>query len=370
MAMRAKKPKGTRKGYTTGACTAAAAKAAVMGLITGRVPDEINTQLPNQEWVIFQIIEGACDSSTAHAVVIKDAGDDPDCTHQAHLTVDVQSLPKQKGKILLQGGKGVGKITMRGLGLEVGGAAINPVPRKNIIDNIQQIAADFLQHQGLEVTVSVPDGELMAKKTLNQRLGIIGGISILGTTGIVHPYSTAAFRASVVQGVEVAANQKLDTVVLTTGGRTEKFTIKTLPDLHQACFVQMGDFLGPALDTAKAVGIQNIVIGGMVGKLTKMAQGEKITHARRNPVNTQLLAEIAASVGAKQNVCEDISNNETARYAGERMEELGLSELFYQALCKRVVNTLKTRYPNQFNYTILMCDFDGNALAHYQEKKQ
>ncbi len=367
--MRAKKPKGTRKGYTTGACTAAAAKAAVIGLITGRVPDAINTQLPNKEWVIFNVLKSACNASTAQAVVIKDAGDDPDCTHNAHLTVDVKPLPTHKGQIILQAGKGVGTITMRGLGLDVGGAAINPVPRKNIIDNIQQIAADFLQHQGLEVTVSVPDGELMAKKTLNKRLGIIGGISILGTTGIVHPYSTAAFRASVVQGVEVAANQGLSTVVLTTGGRTEKFTIKTLPELHQACFVQMGDFLSPALDTAKNVGIQKIIIGGMVGKLTKMAQGEKITHARRNPVNTQLLADIARSVGADKNVCQAIANNETARYAGERMEELGLSELFYQALCKRVVSTLKNRYPNQFEYTILMCDFDGNSLTHYQEKK-
>ncbi|MCK4492832.1 MAG: cobalt-precorrin-5B (C(1))-methyltransferase [Methylococcales bacterium] len=367
--MKPKKEKGTRKGYTTGACTAAAARAAVTGLITGHVPKQIETQLPNGQQVIFKVTEGFCDDSHAQAVVIKDAGDDPDCTHNAHLTVDIKLLPNQIKTIHLLGGKGIGKITMRGLGLEVGGAAINPVPHKNILENIQQVAHDLLQQHGLEITVSVPDGELMAKKTLNARLGIIGGISILGTTGIVHPYSTAAFRASVVQGVEVAANQGLSTVVLTTGGRTEKFTIKTLPELHQACFVQMGDFLSPALDTAKNVGIQKIIIGGMVGKLTKMAQGEKITHARRNPVNTQLLADIARSVGADKNVCQAIANNETARYAGERMEELGLSELFYQALCKRVVSTLKNRYPNQFEYTILMCDFDGNSLTHYQEKK-
>jgi cobalt-precorrin-5B (C1)-methyltransferase len=368
MTMRVKKPKGTRKGYTTGACTAAAAKAAVTGLISGHVPEQIATQLPNGETVIFQVTEGKCELNYAHAVVIKDAGDDPDCTHKAHLTVDVKYLPDQAGTIKLQGGNGVGTITMRGLGLEVGSAAINPIPRKNILDNINAIASDLLQHQGLEITVSVPDGEIMAKKTLNARLGIIGGISILGTTGIVHPYSTAAFRASVVQGVEVAANQGLDTLVLTTGGRTEKFTLKTLPTLQKACFVQMGDFLSPALDTAQTVGIQRIIIGGMVGKLTKMAQGERITHARRNPVNTQLLADIAASVGADKTVCEAIAKNETARYAGERMEELGLSVSFYRALCKRVVKTLAARYPHQFHYTILMCDFEGNSLAHYQEE--
>ncbi|NOQ36225.1 MAG: cobalt-precorrin-5B (C(1))-methyltransferase, partial [Methylococcaceae bacterium] len=305
--MKPKKEKGTRKGYTTGACTAAASRAAVIGLITGNVPEQIESLLPNGERVTFQVTEGYCDEHQAHAVVIKDAGDDPDCTHQAHLTVDVKFLPEQAEHIELCGGEGVGTITMRGLGLDVGGAAINPIPRKNIADNVREVASDLLEYQGLEITVSVPDGEAMSKKTLNARLGIVGGISILGTTGIVHPYSTAAFRASVVQGVEVAANQGLDTVVLTTGGRTEKFTIRELPQLNEASFVQMGDFLSPALDTAEKVGIKNIVIGGMVGKLTKMAQGEKITHARRNPVNTQLLADIALGIGAEQDVCDDIA---------------------------------------------------------------
>ncbi len=364
-----KKTKGTRKGYTTGACSAAASRAATIGLVTGSVPEQVESLLPNGQRITFQVTEGFCDSNHAHAVVIKDAGDDPDCTDKAHLTADIELISEQEqaGKIILAGGKGVGTITMRGLGLEVGGPAINPVPRKNIQDNIREVAQDFLQTQGLKVTISVPDGEIMAKKTLNDRLGIINGISILGTTGIVHPYSTAAFRASVVQGIEVAARQQLDTVVLTTGGRTEKFTIATLPQLERACFVQMGDFLGPALDTAKENGIRHIIIGGMVGKLTKIAQGEVITHARRNPVNTQLLADIAAQVGAEKEVCSAISEGETARYAGERMEELGLSQAFYKELSKRVVNTLKSRYPACFDYTVMMCDFDGNKLVEYEE---
>ena len=229
--------------------------------------------------------------------------------------------------------------------------------------------AKFLQNQGLKVTISVPGGVEMAKKTLNDRLGIIGGISILGTTGIVHPYSTAAFRASVVQGIEVAANPGLDTVVLTTGGRTEKFTLRELPELEPACFVQMGDFLGPALDTAKENNLRHIIIGGMVGKLTKIAQGEIITHARRNPVNTQLLADIAATIGADKNTCESISQNETARFAGEVMEELGLTTEFYQELSKRVVSTLKSRYPDQFDYSVLVCDFEGQKLSQYEEHR-
>jgi len=367
--MQARKPKGTRKGFTTGACSAAAARAAAIGLVTGQIPDSVESLLPNGQRVNFAVTDGYCDQTHAHAVVIKDAGDDPDCTDKAQLTADIDLLPEQQNQIILAGGEGVGTITMRGLGLEVNGPAINPVPRKNIKENVREIAEKLLLRQGLKVTISVPGGVEMAKKTLNDRLGIIGGISILGTTGIVHPYSTAAFRASVVQGIEVAANQGLDTVVLTTGGRTEKFTIRELPQLQPACFVQMGDFLGPALDTAKQCKIHHIIIGGMVGKLTKIAQGEVITHARRNPVNTQLLADIAAKIGAEKSICDSISQNETARYAGEVMEELGLSTEFYQELSRRVVNTLKKRYPDQFCYSILVCDFEGQKLSHYEDHK-
>ncbi len=361
--MMKKRERGTRKGFTTGANAAAAARAATMGLLTGNVPEEIEALLPNQTRVCFAVHDGWVNEQQAHAMCIKDAGDDPDCTHGAHLTVDVRLLHEPVGDVVLKGGIGVGTITMRGLGLEVGGAAINPVPRANIDANVREIASELLEEYGLEVTVSVPEGEEMAKKTLNDRLGIIGGISILGTTGIVHPYSTAAFRASVVQGVEVAANQGQDTVVLTTGGRTEKFVIAALPELEPACFVQMGDFLGPALDTCKKENIKHVIIGGMVGKLTKMAQGEIITHAKRKAVNTDLLADIAKGCGAPADVCQEISAAETARFAAEKMEELGLDAAFYQALAQRTIDTLCQRYPNQFSMRVMVCDFSGNQLA-------
>ena len=360
-----KRERGTRKGFTTGANSAAAARAATIGLATGAVPKEVKSLLPNQTRVTFIIHDGAVMDSgkAAHAMCIKDAGDDPDCTDQAHLTVDVRVLQGKAGEIVFAGGKGVGRITMPGLGLAVGEPAINPVPRQNIIANIREVASELLEAHGLEITISVPDGEAMAKKTLNDRLGIIGGISILGTTGIVHPYSTAAFRASVVQGIEVAANQGQDTVVLTTGGRTEKFVIASLPQLAPACFVQMGDFLGPALDTCAKEGIKQVIIGGMVGKLTKMAQGEVITHANRKAVNTDLLADIAKACGAPEDVCKEISEAQTARFAAERMEALGLDAAFYQALAKRTIDTLMERYPHQFALRVMVCDFSGNALA-------
>jgi len=360
-----KKSRGTRKGYTTGANAAAAARAATLGLLTGEVPSDIESLLPNQSRIHFVIHDGEVldGGKAAHAMCIKDAGDDPDCTHGAHLTADVRLLDGHVGEVVLQGGQGVGTITMAGLGLEVDGPAINPVPRANIEANVREVAGELLDDFGIEITISVPDGEEMAKKTLNNRLGIIGGISILGTTGIVHPYSTAAFRASVVQGIEVAANQGQDTVVLTTGGRTEKFVIASLPELEPACFVQMGDFLGPALDACVKEGIKNIIIGGMVGKLTKMAQGEIITHANRKAVNTDLLADMAKDCGAPDDVCAEIAAAETARFAAERLEAIGLANEFYQALAMRTMDTLSKRYPNQFAWRIMVCDFSGHRLA-------
>ncbi|TAN29614.1 MAG: cobalt-precorrin-5B (C(1))-methyltransferase, partial [Castellaniella sp.] len=223
--------------------------------------------------------------------------------------------------------------------------------------------ASLLDEAGLEVTISVPQGEEMTKKTLNARLGILGGISILGTTGIVKPYSTAAYRASVVQGVQVAGTLGHGVVVLTTGGRTEKFVMEEMPHLPEPAFVQMGDFLRYAMGAAVKAGLKQVVIGGMVGKLTKIAQGETITHAGRAEVDTGLLAELAASVGAPPEVCEAIRDHETARYASERMDALGLGAAFHTALAQRVIQTLRTRYPDQFELKVLVCDFDGRKIA-------
>lgn len=358
-----KTPKGTRTGFTTGACSAAAARAATLGLALGEVPEEIECDLPNGQSVWFAVSEGYRIGERARAVVIKDAGDDPDVTDKARLTADVRLMPASPGIVRLKGGEGVGTVTRPGLGLEVGGPAINPVPRRNIEANVRAAGHELLERAGLEVTISVPGGETIAKKTLNDRLGIVGGISILGTTGIVHPYSTAAFRASVIQAIEAAAAQGQHTVVLTTGGRTEKFAMRELPELAPACFVQMGDFLKYALDAAVRCGLRRVVIGGMVGKLTKIAQGETVTHANRNAVDTGLLAELAAGAGAPAEVCEDIRRSETARYASERMEELGLVTAFYEALGRHAIRTLAERYPGRFGLRILMCDFEGRKLA-------
>ena len=232
----ARRQRGNRTGFTTGACAAAAARAATLGLLTGEVPTTILCRLPNGQEVHFAVIDGYIekDCGHAHAAIIKDAGDDPDATDGVHMTADVRLLPHRANEVLLQGGAGVGTVTKPGLGLEVGGPAINPVPRRNILENVRAVASELLAHDGLEITLSVPGGEAMAKRTLNARLGILNGISILGTTGIVRPYSTAAFRASVVQAIDVAIHQGQRHLVFTTGGRTEKFAMRTLPELDES----------------------------------------------------------------------------------------------------------------------------------------
>jgi len=357
------KPKrGLRSGYSTGACSAAAARAAMVGLVTGQVPASIESLLPNQTRVVFEVATHQQTEQYTEVVVIKDAGDDPDVTDKAQLTARLRALPGQPGVIQIEGGEGVGTVTLPGLGLEIGRPAINPVPLEYISKNVLEVGGEWLKHQGVEVCISVPGGEKLAKRTLNGRLGIVGGISILGTSGLVRAFSTAAFRACVVQGVEVAASQGLDHVVLTTGGRTEKFMLKELTGLPQACFVQMGDFLGAAMDTAQKVGIHKVSIGAMVGKLTKIAQGERVTHARRSKVNTELLATIAIEVGATEDIAQEIRQSETARFAAERMGDVGLALPFYQALAEHTLNTLHTQYPDCFTLEVKVCDFEGNKV--------
>ncbi len=366
-----RRQRGNRTGFTTGACSAAAAKAATLGLLTGEVPSTVCARLPNGQDVNFPVIEGQVKGEgihrIAHAVIVKDAGDDPDATHGAHLTADVRLLPHRRSEIVLKGGVGVGIVTKPGLGLEVGGPAINPVPQRNIRENIEAAAGELLAHDGLEVTISVPDGEERARKTLNARLGILGGISILGTTGIVRPYSTAAFRTSVVQAVDVAATQGQTHVVFTTGGRTEKFAMRELPELDVACFVQMGDFVKAAFATAVKRRMAHVTVGAMVGKLTKVCQGLAVTHAWKAEVDRDILAASAQEVGAPADLVEEIRAAETARFAAERLAALGLTEAFHRRLAGKAIQSLKAKYPGGYRLTVLVCDFEGRFICRVEE---
>jgi len=213
----------------------------------------------------------------------------------------------------------------------------------------------------------VPGGEVMATKTLNARLGILGGISILGTTGIVRPYSTAAFRASVVQAVDVAANQGQRSVVFTTGGRTEKCAMRCFPELDEACFVQMGDFVKAAFQTAVKHDMHHIIVGAMVGKLTKIAQGLSVTHAWREEIDRELIASAAEEIGAPPDLVAEIRAAETARFAAERLAELNLAVAFHRALAERAIRSLRERYPGAHRLTVLACNFEGVPIITVEE---
>jgi len=360
--------RGERSGYTTGANAAAAATAATLGLVHGEVPTAVSCLLPNGQRVVFAIRGGRVEQDQAQAVSIKDAGDDPDATNGAHVTAKVRRLRAAGPTVLIDGGPGVGVVTRPGLGLELGSAAINPVPRRNITDNLRIAGAPILAAgDGLAVTISVPGGEVMARKTLNARLGILGGISILGTTGIVRPYSTAAFRASLVQAVQVAGAQGLTSVVFTTGGRTEQAAMAAFPELPEVCFVQMGDFVKAAFNAARAQGMTHIIVGAMAGKLTKMAQGLPVTHAWCASLDRGIVADAAAEVGAPRDLIAQIRAADTARFAAERMQALGLGAALHRALALRAMASLRQGYPGPYQLTVLACDFDGQPIATVRE---
>ena len=265
-----------RTGWTTGTCAAAAAKAAASALVSGRPQTRVDGKLPGKgrkRRVEFEVERCDLGDSWAEAVVIKDAGDDPDVTDGAHLTARV-SWREEQG-LELDRGDGVGSVTKPGLGLPVGGPAINAVPRRMISYSVEEVLDP--QERGVRVVISVPGGEKMAEKTTNARLGIVGGISILGTTGIVRPFSTAAWAASVVQAIDVMGAQGHKTFVLSTGGLTEKAAMRLLPDLEEVNFVEVGDFTGQAIKKAVENSLERCFFVGMAGKVSKLAAGIMMT---------------------------------------------------------------------------------------------
>jgi len=345
----AARTKGLRAGWTTGTCASAAVKAAAIGLVTGAAPDDVDIRLPSGRGVHFPVeIE-----APNRCVVVKDAGDDPDCTDGARVTAVVQWAAAGATATELRAGPGVGTITKPGLGLAVGAPAINPVPMRMI-----RAALGEVTDEPVAVTISVPGGEAMAAKTTNARLGIVGGISILGTTGIVRPFSTAAYRASVVQQIDVAAAQGERTVLLATGSRSERAAIRLHPDLDDVCCVEVGDFTGIALRRAAAAGIGRVAFVGMAGKIAKLAAGVMMTHFHRSKVDGDVLAAAARAADAPATVVEAATETETARHffevciAHDAREPLRL-------LCEQAAAACRAHVDGTLEVEVVMVDFDG-----------
>lgn len=329
-----------RQGYTTGANATAAMKAALQSLIQGEEVRESIIHLPvgkeatfSMEFVIFQ-------GEEVSAGTIKDAGDDPDATHKA-LIVATVSWRDHPG-IEIDGGVGVGRVTKPGLPIPVGEAAINPVPRKMLKDTAMEVLAEAgLSHKGVRIVISVPKGEEIAKKTMNARLGIIGGISILGTRGTVFPFSTSAYMASVARAIDVALACGRNHLILTTGGRSEKFAMSLFAGEAEESFIEMGDFVGFSAKQCKNKGIKTITLVGMMGKFSKVAQGMMMVHSKGNQVDFSFLRKVAEEAGAPSDLCKKVEIANTASEVGDLMSATGYTG-FFQKLCLHVCeNVLK-----------------------------
>ncbi|MGI9122010.1 MAG: cobalt-precorrin-5B (C(1))-methyltransferase, partial [Rubrobacter sp.] len=340
----------------TGTCAAAAAKAAARALVSGESQASVDVKLPGkglERRVEFDVERCDLGDSWAEAVVIKDAGDDPDVTDGAHLTARV-SWREHQG-LELDRGDGVGLVTRPGLGLPVGGPAINAVPRRMISYSVEEVLDP--DEIGVRVVISVPDGEKMAEKTTNARLGIVGGISILGTTGIVRPFSTAAWAASVVQAVNVMGAQGHKTFVLSTGGLTEKAAMRLLPNLEEVNFIEVGDFTGQAIKKAVENGLERCFFVGMAGKISKLAAGVMMTHWTRSKVDNDLLAEITIEAGGSTAVVEEVKGANTARHAYELWRSARL-ERAADLLCKRAAENLAEYAERKLEVHVVLVDFD------------
>lgn len=306
-----RKPEGPlRTGFTTGACATAATAAAAGALVTGEWVDPVEITLPRGQRVMFELAERETGDGWAKATVIKDAGDDPDVTHGAWVTATVRAGATGQGLRFLAG-EGVGTVTRPGLPVPVGEAAINPVPREMIgraLDDLctaRGIAADF------DVEISVAGGEELAKKTWNPRLGITGGLSILGTTGIVRPFSCAAWIASIHRGIDVARAAGLEHVAGSTGATSEMVAQEHL-GLPDHAMLDMGDFAGGMLKYLARHPVKRVTVAGGFGKLTKLSQGAMDLHSARSQVDFEALADLAASLGADRN---EIASCNTANQA-------------------------------------------------------
>jgi cobalt-precorrin-5B (C1)-methyltransferase len=322
-----RKPAGTlRRGWTTGACAAAAAKAAWTALLAGDFPDPVEIALPRGERPSFALARHWRDGDAATAGIVKDAGDDPDVTHGALVLATVRRAAAGSG-IAFRAGPGVGTVTKAGLPLPIGEPAINPVPRRLIAEAIAEVAAAHGVAPDAEVTVSIPDGEALARQTWNPRLGIEGGLSILGTTGVVHPYSCSAWIASIHRGIDVCLANRVTHAAACTGSTSEA-GVRRLYDLPEIAVIDMGDFAGGTLKYLRRHPVPRLTLAGGFAKIAKLAGGALDLHSGRSQLDRAAMAGMLAELGADAALVDRAA---TANTAGEILEQataagLGLAD--------------------------------------------
>ncbi len=299
-----------RRGWTTGACATAAARAAFSALVTGRFPDPVTITLPKGQTPSFALATEALEGDRASAGIVKDAGDDPDVTHGALVVATVRRLPAGSG-VVFAAGEGVGTVTLPGLPVPVGEPAINPVPRQMMCAAVADVAAKHGVAGDVEITVSVPGGVELARRTWNPRLGIVGGLSILGTTGVVVPFSCSAWIHSIHRGIDVARAAGLGHVAGATGSTSEA-AVAARYGLPEIALIDMGDFAGGMLKYLRSHPIGRVTIAGGFAKLTKLAQGSLDLHSGRSQVDFGWLAGQLAGMGAPDALVDATRSANTA----------------------------------------------------------
>ncbi len=311
-----------RRGWTTGACATAAAKAAYAALLTAEFPDPVEITLPNGRAVAFSLAQSELGEGFSMAAVLKDAGDDPDVTHGALIRVTLRAAPPGAG-VLFRAGEGVGTVTKPGLPLPPGEPAINPVPRQMIRAAIAEVAASAGGSGDVTVEISIPGGELLAQKTLNPRLGILGGLSVLGTTGVVIPFSCAAWIHSIHRGIDVARAGGIQHIAGATGSTSEA-AISALDHLPDQALIDMGDFAGGMLKYIRLHPVRRVTVAGGFAKMTKLSQGLLDLHSRAGTVDMDHLQLLAASAGASPEFLSGIPQANSALEVLERARAQGI----------------------------------------------
>jgi cobalt-precorrin-5B (C1)-methyltransferase len=364
-----------KQGFTTGAAAAASVKAALLALVTSQFPETVEIEFLTGEKrnipvkKIIKISDTCCQAS-----VIKDAGDDPDITHKAEIgakvTLSSAPLSSAPWAVTITGGKGVGRVTKPGLEVDVGEPAINAGPIRMIQNVVAQIRDQYgLSGPGVSIEIFVPKGEILAKKTLNARLGILGGISILGTTGIVKPMSHDAYISTIRSSISVAMAKGMDTLVFTTGRRSERYAMELLPQFFEEAFVQTGDFFKAAIDEALSTKVdkkfcQNIVYTVFFGKAVKMSLGFEHTHAAKSDLTLNKLALWSREITGDESLYGNIKNANTARHAFSYIYPDYPELLAFVG--KKVRETAEGFAKNRIRIRVIILSFDGQVAFDSQ----
>lgn len=348
-----------RTGFTTGTCATACTVAAGRYLLFGEMPSSVYVTLPKGKIVEIHVKIYPLSAHCIRAETIKDAGDDPDVTHGS--TVFVELKKQALSGITFRAAQGVGTVTRDGLALAVGEPAINPVPRQMMQRHLQILAEQKQYKGGFELAVGIVNGEVLAQKTMNARLGILGGLSILGTTGIVRPFSCSAWIASIHQAIDVAQANHIQHIAASTGNLSEQ-AIKQHYDLSEMALIEMGDFIGAVLKHLKKKPIAKLSICGGFGKISKLAQGHMDLNRNASSIDLDHIAQIADRLGGDTTLTHAIQHANTSIEALKLCSAANID--LATALCEQALNVIQSRLPPSTQIEVFTINRRGEFVGH------